>query len=129
MKNYNTMTFSPKDNPTAREDFLAAVNLLLKNNYNLIVREEDFGILVIEYASADLELGPQPTWIGQEEFIDSYIHAETTNESRRARDLEEIFYRIKEDNDIRVWRDVLGELHWEYKDVENPNEDFVGSLR
>lgn len=71
----NRMTFNPekyKNEVEMWKDITSFMQTLLKNEYVMVVREEDFGIIEVEYnydERKDCYGSANPYWISQDEYI------------------------------------------------------------
>ena len=71
----NRITFNPekyKNEVEMWKDITSLMQTLLKNEYVMVTREEDFGIIEIEYGydqNRDCYGGANPYWISQDEYI------------------------------------------------------------
>ena len=71
----NRITFNPekyKNEVEMWKDITSFMQMLLKNEYVMVVREEDFGIITIEYnydTNCDCYGVANPYWISQDEYM------------------------------------------------------------
>ena len=61
------------------DDLAHIISILTRNCQVVVIREEEYGVFIIEHCSDDPRLGdPQPRWLTDEEYQD-YLYSKDTD--------------------------------------------------